>query len=104
MQGITFPKVALYNLKAGYLKFKFLDCGGFTVYRDPWKGMMYTLRRGRTALRSKILNRGGKPMENSWLRPIDCPKFDSLIDIYYAQNGKTNHLHSMCVFAPFSLF
>ena len=75
-QGITFPKVALYNIKAGYLKFKFLDCGGITYNSDLYT---YTLRNGRTPKTSPTMN------ENSWLRPIDC------------ENGKTNHLYPMCL-------
>ena len=72
-QGITFPKVALYNIKAGYLKFKFLDCGGIT-YSDKHK--VYSLRKGRKPEYSQH--------ERSWLRPI-------------CENGKKNHLHAMCL-------
>ena len=76
-QGITFPKVALYNIKAGYLKFKFLDCGGIT-YSDKHKS--YRLRKRRTPYTPKT-----PTLETSWLRPVYC------------ENGETNHLHPVCL-------
>ena len=79
-QGITFPKVALHNIKAGYLKFKFLECGGIT-YSDKHKS--YSLRKGRTPETPKTPS-----LETSWLRP-NVKK--------YCENGETNHLHPMCL-------